>query len=182
MIRRGMVRPILFVKIGLGGLVFAARWGENGATEEAPGESPSEEPLLEEPGDFLKRHLEYELSGQFGRSWDDLHPAHQEVVTRERYEQCRAELFERSPAPTELVAFDVLEVADEAIAVAGLSEHKQSSAAVTAHIAIGVNGNSRSNIDTLHALRVDGRWAWVFSPGAYRAYAAAGSRPTAPPS
>ena len=43
-----MVRPILLVKIGLGGLVFAARWGQNGAGEQAE-EAPVEEPSVEEP-------------------------------------------------------------------------------------------------------------------------------------
>ena len=38
-----MLRPILLVKIGLGGLVFAARWGQDGMqehAEEAPSRSP----------------------------------------------------------------------------------------------------------------------------------------------
>ena len=158
-----MLRPVLLVKIGLGGLVFAARWGQNNVAAR-----PADE-QLEGPGDFLKRHLEYELSGQFARSWDDLHPAHQVVVTRERYARCRAERFEQSGPATELEAFDVLEVADEPIAVAGLPE--QGSKAVTAYIAIGVNGRSQSGVDTLHALPVDGRWAWVFPASVYRAYA-----------
>jgi hypothetical protein len=190
-----MLRPILLVKIGLGGLVFAARWGQNGAgehAEEAPfeetaveepsveepsvEESTVEEPTVEEPWEFLRRHLEYELSGQFARSWDDLHPAHQQVVTRERYAECRAELFERSGPSTELRSFDVLEVTDDAAAIAGIPE--ESSKAVTVEITIGVNGDSRSALDTLHAVLVDGRWAWVFPPGVYQAYAS-GSSPAA---
>lgn len=170
-----MLRPVLLVKIGLGGLVFAARWGQNGAPESGD-DTPVEEPALEEPGDFLRRHLENELSGQFAQSWDDLHPVHQRVVSRDRYAQCRAERFERTGPPTELESFDVLEVTDESIAVAGLPE--QISKAVTAHIAMGVNGNSRSGVETLHALHVDGRWAWVFPASVYRAYAT-GSSPVA---
>lgn len=165
-----MLRPVLLVKIGLGGLVFAARWGQNGT---GPARSEASD---EEPEDFLRRHLEYELSGQFARSWDELHPAHQQVVSRERYAQCRSERFERAAAPTELEAFEVLEVADDEVEIAGIPE--QSSKAVTAQIAIGVNGRSRSGVETLHAIRVDERWTWVFPATVYRAYAA-GSSPTA---
>ena len=169
-----MLRPILLVKIGLGGLVFAARWGQNG-NGYYPSEG-SEEATLEEPGDFLRRHLEYELSGEFARSWDDLHPAHQEVVTRERYAECRAELFERSGPTTELRSFEVIEVADDTAPIPGIDE--PSSTAVTAEITIGVNGDSRSALDTLHAVPVDGRWTWVFPERVYDAYAS-GSSPAA---
>ena len=175
-----MLRPILLVKVGLGGLVFAARWGQNGNgrhAEESPIEEPLlEEPLLEDPGEFLRRHLEYELSGEFARSWDELHPAHQRVVTRERYAECRAELFERSGPSTELRSFEVLGVTDDVAPIAGIGE--PSSKAVTAEITIGVNGDSRTTLDTLHAVSVDGRWTWVFPEGVYGAYAS-GSRPAA---
>src|SRR5262245_23085953 len=175
-----MLRPILLVKVGLGGLVFAARWGQNGNGNHAsdvPFEEPLlEEPLLEEPGEFLRRHLEYELSGEFAQSWDELHPAHQEVVTRERYAEYRAELFERSGPSTELQSFEVLDVADDSEPIAGIAE--TSSKAVTAEITIGVNGDSRTALDTLHAVHVDGRWTWVFPAGVYQAYAS-GSRPAA---
>jgi len=180
-----MVRPTLLVKIGLGGLVLAARWGQNGngyhAGEAPVEETASEEPMLaeralEEPGDFLRRHLEYELSGDFARSWDDLHPAHQEVVTRERYAECRAELFDRSGPSTELRSFEVLDVTDGTAPIAGIPE--PTAKAVTAEITIGVNGDSRSVLDTLHAVHVDGRWTWVFPDRVYRAYAS-GSSPAA---
>ena len=169
-----MLRPILLVKVGLGGLVFAARWGQNGNGYHP--EDALEETTLEDPGDFLRRHLEYELSGEFARSWDELHPAHQEVVTRERYAECRAELFERSGPSTELRSFEVLDVADDSEPIAGIAE--TGSKAVTAEITIGVNGDSRTALDTLHAVHVDGRWAWVFPAGVYQAYAS-GSRPAA---
>ena len=162
-----MLRPILLVKVGLGGLVFAARWGQNGAGEHA------EDAPVEDPGEFLRRHLEYELSGRFARSWDDLHPAHQQVVTRERYAQCRAGLFERSGMPTELQSFEVVDVTDGTVQIAGVPD--PASKAVTAQITIGVNGDSRASIDTLHAVRVDDRWAWVFPAGVYHAYASGSS-------
>ena len=131
---------------------------------------------LEDPGDFLRRHLEYELRGDFARSWDELHPAHQEVVTRERYAECRAELFARSGPSTELRSFDVLQVVDDEEPIAGIPE--PSSKAVTAEITIVVDGDARSTLDTLHAVLVDGRWTWVFPARVYQAYAS-GSSPAA---
>ena len=97
-------------------------------------------------------------------------------MTRERYAERRAELFERSGPSTELMSFEVVEVADDTVPIAGIPE--PTSKVVTAEITIGVNGDSRSALDTLHAVRVDGRWAWVFPPGVYQAYAS-GSSPAA---
>jgi hypothetical protein len=174
-----MLRPVLLVKVGLGGLVLATRWGEseggNAALAPAalaPAELPLDEPT-EAPGDFLRRHLEYELSGQFARSWDELHPEHQGVVSRERYARCRAELFARIGPGTELQVFDVLQVADDPAEIAGIAE--PGSKAITAHIELGLNGNSKAAVDTMHAVAVDGRWAWVFPAGVYRAYASGSS-------
>jgi hypothetical protein len=174
-----MLRPILLVKIGLGGLVFAARWGQssNGqSSNRQSGNRPRGDEASEEPGDFLRRHLQYELSGAFARSWDELHPGHQQVVTRERYAECRAQLFERSGPATELRSFEVVDVTDDPTPIAGVPE--PSSKAVTAEITIGLNGDSRTALDTLHAVHVDGRWTWVFPESVYRAYAS-GSSPAA---
>ena len=75
-------------------------------------------------------------------------------MTRERYAECRAVLFERSGPSTELQSFEVVDVTDDAVPIAGIPE--QSSKAVTAQITIGVNGDSRASLDTMHAVHVDG--------------------------
>jgi hypothetical protein len=175
-----MLRPILLVKIGLGGLAFAARWGQNGdsapsATADATEPEPAPEPQ-ESPGAFFRRHLEHELSGQFGRSWDDLHPAHQEVVSRERYARCRAELFARNDTSAQLESFEVLRTVDEEIDVGGIPE--TTSKAVTVRFRIGSNGATHTGSETLHAVQVAGRWAWILPESAYRAYES-GSHPGA---
>jgi len=174
-----MLRPILLVKIGLGGLAFAARWGQNGdgaasAIADARELEPATEPP-ESPGTFFRRHLEHELSGQFGRSWDELHPAHQQVVSRERYARCRAELFARADLSAQLESFEVLQTVDAPIDVGGTPT---ASKAVTVRFRIRSNGSTHTGSETLHAVRVAGRWAWILPESAYRAYES-GSRPGA---
>jgi hypothetical protein len=174
-----MLRPLLLVKIGLGGLAFAARAGQSGngtrpapAAEVLPQETARE--TVESAGAFFRRHIEQELTGQFGRSWDELHPAHQQVVSRERYARCRADLFARAGAAGRLEAFEVLETADETIAAAGIPETV--SKAVSVRFRIGSNGSTHTGSERLHAIQVEGRWAWILPESAYRAYET-GSRP-----
>ena len=176
-----MARPVLLVKVGLGGVVFAARWGQNGSvpswtTAGTPDlersatvrDAPALEPA-ESPGDFLKRRFEYELSGQFGRSWDELHPAHKKVVTRDRYERCRAEQFERAGVSAELHGFEVLEIFDEPTDVVGVSEMSK---AVSVLLTIADGGKTQSSLYTFHVVQIRDRWAWILSASAYSAYEA----------
>jgi hypothetical protein len=178
-----MLRPILLVKVGLGGLAFAARWGQNAraplpapAVERTEAEpEPAGEPA-ESAGAFLRRHIELELGGRFGRSWDELHPAHQQVVSRVRYERCRTELFARAGASARLEAFEVLQAVDEPLDAAGIPE--TTSKAVTVRLRIGGNGSSHAASETLHAVQVGRRWTWILPEDAYHAYES-GSSPGA---
>lgn len=54
---------------------------ESTTTEAATAEEPTED-----LGDFYTRRIDYEFKGQFGRSWDELHPGQQALVPRTRYE------------------------------------------------------------------------------------------------
>jgi hypothetical protein len=182
-----MLRPLLLIKVGVGGLAFAARLGQGTQTPQRPAlEGPAEPAATASPaepaesaGAFLRRHLEQELTGQFGRSWDELHPAHQQVVSRERYARCRSELYARVGSPGRLEAFEVLGTEDEPIRPAGIPE--TISKAVTVRLRIGGYGSGQTAAETLHAIPVSGRWTWILSDSAYGAYEA-GSHPGAKPS
>ncbi len=186
--------PVLLIRIGSAGLVLAARWSQDGraptrgasATLEVErGDSKHDDgehevlvqrepaPVLgpvEGPGDFFKRHLEDEFSGRFGRSWDELHPAHQKVVTRERYVTCRSELFDQAGAWAELERFDVLDVCDDPLDLPEIPE--KTSKAVTVQFTLRCGGQTRSSTDTVHAIQAGDRWAWILPVSAYRAYEA----------
>lgn len=152
--------------------MFAARWGENGNGPAVPTRNGTQNGAAlvpsESPGDFLKRHLEYELSGQFGRSWDELHPAHQKVVSRDRYGACRSELFARDAVPARLESFDVLEVEDEPIDLPEIPE--QTWKAVRVKFTVRGGAETQLAVDTVHAIQVRNRWTWVLPASAYRAY------------
>jgi len=99
------------------------------------------------------RLLERTFDGQFGRTWDDLHPGHQAVVTRSRYEDCRS----RASAGTSpsIDRIEVKEVYDGPIETEGVPE--RTSKAVTVRIVSGADELT----DTLHAVLVNGRWRWM---------------------
>lgn len=174
-----MIQPVLLVRIGPGALSLAARWERNGRNGNGAstllqqhGETIVLEPA-ETPGDFFKRHLECELAREFGRSWDELHPAHQKIVTRERYSRCRAELYDRTGVSAELASFGVLEVEDKSI---DLPEIPQTTAkAVTVELVLRAGGRTQSVVETLHAIQVENHWVWILSEGALRAYKAGSS-------
>ena len=186
--------PVLLIRIGSAGLVLAARWSHDGRapsrgatailevergewkhddSEHAVPEQHESPPVLgpaEGPGDFFKRHLEDEFSGRFGRSWDELHPAHQRVVTRERYVMCRSELFDQAGAWAELEQFDVLDVCDDPLDLPEIPE--KTSKAVTVQFTLRCGEQTRSATDIVHAIQAGGRWAWILPVSAYRAYEA----------
>ena len=112
-----MRQPVVHVRFRSGRLVLGARWATNGHAQ------PQAEPDPPEgPGDFLRRHLEHELARDFGRSWDELHPADQRIVSRVRYAECRSRLFERAGATGTFASFDVLDVYDEPVESAAIPE------------------------------------------------------------
>jgi hypothetical protein len=174
-----MIQPVLLVRIGPGGLSLAARWERrrskgNGASTllQQHDEAIVLEPA-ETPGDFLKRHLECELAREFGRSWDELHPAHQKIVTKERYSRCRAELYNRTGVSAELASFVVLEVEDKLIHHAEIPQ--TTAKAVTVEFVLRGGGRTQSVVDTLHAIQVEHRWVWILRDEALRAYEAGSS-------
>jgi hypothetical protein len=175
-----MVRPGRLFRIGLGSIAVAARLGQIAAGSSSTAvvaDRLEPEPVAEtseSPGAFLRRHLELELSGRFARSWDELHPAHQQVVSRERYAKCRTELFAQADVSARLEAFEVIETVDEPLELPGIPETM--SKAVRVRYRIGGTAAPHAAAETLHAVEVGGRWAWILPPSAYRAYEA-GSRP-----
>jgi hypothetical protein len=130
----------------------------------------------ESPEDFFERFLGYELEGEYGRSWDMLHPGHQAVVTRERYEDCREERFEKFGSVSgELVSFDVLEVEDDPLSAPEIPE--TTSKAVTMKYSVRAGDETETFRDTAYAIQIGSHWVWVLAPGDVRDYKA-GSCPT----
>ena len=158
-----MRQPVVHVRFRSGRLVLSAQWAENGTSHKPDNPEPTES-----PGDFLRRHLQYELAREFGLSWEELHPAHQLVVGRERYAECRARLFDRAGVSGEFESFDVLEVYDEQIQNPEIPE--SASKAVKVRFRIRAGRGTETVEDTLHAIWIGDRWAWYLRAAALRAY------------
>ena len=109
--------------------------------------SAVETTLDESPGDFMKQLLDYEFKGQFGRSWDLLHPGHQAVVDRDTYTSCMQEKSSSLPSGVDV---DVDEVYDDPINVEGIPE--RTSKAVTMTLS---KGSDKETVTAHAVLPVD---------------------------
>jgi hypothetical protein len=121
----------------------------------------------EKPDDFMKRVIDYDLKGQFGRAWDVLHPGQQTFVSREKFQDCQSADF---TGDFELTSAKTMEIYDDRINVLGVPQ--RTSKAVTLKISGKSGETSASFTRTLHAVLVSGRWAWVLPNADARAYKA----------
>ena len=129
-------------------------------------ESIAEEPT-EDLGDFFTRRIKYEFLGQYGRSWDSLHPGQQAIVTRTRYEECREEVSDQV-AGVDFQSLKVIETYEDPIDAAGVPE--KTSTAVTVEVTVSDGNEEDTLTDTLHAVAVDGEWKWLLPPADVRAF------------
>jgi hypothetical protein len=77
------VRHVLVLVVLTLGLAGAACSSSSSAIEIPTTGGPNE--TAEQ---FFTRLLAYDSAGQWGRTWDFLHPAHQRLVPRKRYIEC----------------------------------------------------------------------------------------------
>jgi hypothetical protein len=97
--------------------------------------------------------------GQFGRAWDRLHPAHQALVDRGRYERC----MRQTGFPT-IDLIDTVDVYDDPLDVAYIPQIASRAVALKVVTTTGVERF------TGHAVEVDGRWHWILSSRTARGY------------
>ena len=109
----------------------------------------------ESAADAAQRQTRFLNDGAFGKQWNELHPAQQAAVDRQRYVNCAQAL------PRTAGAIRLLETRDEAIALDDVPE-KQASVVV-------LKTGDRSTTTTAREVRVNDRWRWVLANGAYRA-------------
>jgi len=109
----------------------------------------------EQPGVFITRILREEINGQWARQWDELHPGHQQLITRAAYVACSREMATNIGTGSEI--FRVLDVRDEPINVEGVPQKTSKLVTIT------FRGRSRNSVLTyrLHAVAIGSRWAWI---------------------
>jgi len=108
----------------------------------------------ESVGVFVTRILREEINGQWAKQWTELHPGHQQLISRAQYVACSRGIG--TDIATGKEVFHVLAVDDEAIDVTGVPQ--KTAKLVT--ISFRTPGEAPLTY-RLHAVAVDGRWAWI---------------------
>jgi hypothetical protein len=120
----------------------------------------------EDPGAFATTLVERLDRGQTALAWDELHPRHQEAVSRRRYVSCER----RDPIAGDVTRIRVREIREEPWRVPG-ADGDADSTAVTLELTLAVPDADPESFDlTVHLFPVDGRWTWVIGPDDYARY------------
>lgn len=107
--------------------------------------------------DRILQTLAYIDDGQFGRAWEDLHPAHQELVNRDHYVSCAEQ-----SGSVGIEDVEVVESYPETVTLPGTDETADTMAVTVKYtVRRGLLTNEETN--TFHAAEVAGRWVWLLS-------------------
>jgi hypothetical protein len=106
-------------------------------------------------GEFLQRITADHLNGDFSDSWEDLHPAHQKLITQIQFVYCG----EREPPLEEDTTVRVLSVKPVMKDLPDIPQHRAEAVRIQLRDKKGV-----VDTYTAHAVRVGGEWKWVLSP------------------
>ena len=109
----------------------------------------------ESPTVFAVHVVELIAANRYGDAWDDLHPMHQRVAPRREYVGCESQ----SPIPGHLASVRVLRVYNDEAALGGGAFVPGK--AIVVRISIAEDAERVVVTDTVHAVRVGRRWAWV---------------------
>lgn len=115
---------------------------------------------------FMRRLSEQQIRQQWGRIWEQLHPAHKAILSREHFMTCAG----KQETVGAKVDVDVVDTYEEPVLVKG--EGTVPSTAVTVRYSYDnpLTGKKVEQHDTSHAVLVDGEWTWILSPAGYDAY------------
>jgi hypothetical protein len=105
-------------------------------------------------GEFLQRITADHLSGDFSESWEDLHPAHQKLISQIQFVYCG----EREPPLEEHTTVRVLSVKPVTKELPDIPQHRAEAVRIQLRDEQGV-----VDTYTAHAVRVGDAWKWVLS-------------------
>jgi hypothetical protein len=112
-------------------------------------------PTVRGAGIFMTRILREEISGQWGKQWAELHPAHQALISQSQYVACSRRMGTDFATGHEV--FRVLDVRDEAIEVRGVPQRMSKLVTINFREPGKANGLTYH----MHAVSVGGRWTWI---------------------
>jgi hypothetical protein len=111
-------------------------------------------------GEFLQRVTADHLSGEFSRTWEELHPAHQKLISQIQFVYCA----DREPKLENDATVRVLTVKPARKQVAGIPQRQMEAVRIQIRDKNGVVDEYTS-----HAVRIGGEWRWVLSTPFVRA-------------
>jgi|SRR5215210_5971695 len=114
-----------------------------------------------EAGATVKTVLEREYFGDYGASWDLLHPRHQRFVTRAEYEDCRRGIDVRGTIDSVVI----LDVEDTSLSVFGLPPRTPAK-----RVKVRVVTDETEYTASYHVVSVGTQWRWVLSEEAARGF------------
>jgi hypothetical protein len=116
--------------------------------------------------DISKRRFELLSKGEFGKAWELLHPAHQQIVSKEAFVRCGEMLPE---PPTPLQNIKILSTRDEQF------EIPEVGTATVKRIELELRFSEADvRTPTDHIVKVDDSWRWVLTQEALDAYRSGG--------
>jgi hypothetical protein len=172
---------IVVLAFAVAALVAACGGGDdNQAATTTVDESPASTTTNQEPeqdaGAWMKELTERSLRGQYGRNWESLHPVHQAVVTRDRYDRCERADDEGGAVK---ITTEVVEIYEEPLKINGIPGITDTTA-VTLRFSYNnpLTGKPAEEHRTVHTVNVDGEWKWILRPQDYNAYKKGSCPPT----
>ncbi len=105
-------------------------------------------------GEFLQRITAEHLSGEYSDSWEDLHPAHQQLISQIQFVYCG----EREPELQEDTTVRILSVEPVRKEIPRVPQRQVQAVRIEIRDKDGV-----VDTYTAHAVRVGDRWRWVLS-------------------
>jgi hypothetical protein len=106
-------------------------------------------------GEFLQRITADHLSGDFSDTWEELHPAHQKLISQIQFVYCG----EREPPLEEDTTVRILSVKPATKDLPRIPQHGVQAVRIQLR-------DKRGVVDTYtaHAVRLGNEWKWVLSP------------------
>lgn len=121
----------------------------------------------ERPSHFVSRTVVTIGRDDYASAWESLHPAHQEIASRNEYVACEM----KTPLGWKLRSMRVVRVADRMVRVPGTSTDVAAKA-VTLRLRVfeKLIGAEESFSHTFTAVPVDAHWSWILTPSQYERY------------
>ncbi|HUG14189.1 MAG TPA: hypothetical protein VMM78_04150 [Thermomicrobiales bacterium] len=110
----------------------------------------------------VRLRLEQLSRGEYGKAWDTLHPAHQEIVSRQKFIECGRELaLQRDPSVDSIIIIDARQQTKEIVWIGEVE-------VIEVEVDWRTGENLRRSIDDV--IEVDSAWRWVIGEPALRAF------------